>query len=487
MSHQQSLDEIIAEALRLGCPPDQLANYTRAGLILQPRQYAASAAARLCDLPGGPTMIGFGGARCGGKSHWLLAQVAADDCQRYPGLKVLLLRKSGKANREAFEDLRLRLFTNLKHTYSASTGVLIFDNGSRIFIKHYQHENEINNSYLGLEYDVIAIEEATTLTERKVEDIKTCCRTSKSGWRPRIYSTTNPGGVGHDWYYRTFIVPWQTQAETKTRFIQALVQDNKFANPDYEQVLAELTGWRKAAWCDGNWHIESGQFFKTFNHRIHVVSNFNDADAVEWFAAMDYGYTHYTVFLLSCLDINGNLWIVDEHAERGWIPKRHLQAIKDMLLRHRLLVGRPNSQIIGESMKMRMRFDPPCSWRLSHIAVGSDLFARQYDGSTIAAQFRDLGAALCPANTNRVQGWAEILDRLGDPASGVPPTLFFHERCKRLIATLPYLQHDPDHPADVLKADTNDEGLGGDDSADALRYLIATRVPKIYARKLTGV
>jgi hypothetical protein len=480
-------DQYAKDVLAAGCPSDQARNFIRAGLLLQPRQLAASAAARLCDLSNGPTLIGYGGARGGGKSHWLLAQVGADDCQRYPGLKVLLLRKSGKANREAFEDLRQRLFTSLTHSYSATAGVLVFENGSRIVIKHYQHENEINNSFIGMEYDVIAIEEATTLTERKWEDIKTCSRTSKPGWRPRIYSTTNPGGVGHDWYHKTFIIPFDSQAETKTRFIPARVHDNKFTNREYEEILAAQPGWRKEAWYHGNWNIDAGQFFKTFNHGIHVVSNFNDDRAVEWFAAMDYGYTHYTVFLLGCRDINGDLFIVDEHAERGWIPKRHLQAIKEMLLRHQLLFGSPCSQIIGESMKMRMRFDPPSSWHLSRIAVGGDLFARQYDGSTIAAQFRDLGAALHPANTNRVQGWAEILDALGDPASGIPPTLFFHERCKRLIATLPYLQHDPDHPADVLKSDTNDEGLGGDDSADALRYLIATRIPKVHARKLIGV
>ena len=147
-------EKFAQEVRRAGCPPDQIENYTRAGILLQPRQLAGSAAARLCDAPGGPTMIGYGGARGGGKSYWLLAQVGAVDCQRYPGLKVLLLRKSGKTNREAFEDLRQRLFTNLQHTYSAARGVLLFENGSRIVIKHYQHENEIDNSYLGLEYDV---------------------------------------------------------------------------------------------------------------------------------------------------------------------------------------------------------------------------------------------------------------------------------------------------------------------------------------------
>ena len=33
----------------VGCPPDQMDNFERAGVILQERQLAASAAARLCD------------------------------------------------------------------------------------------------------------------------------------------------------------------------------------------------------------------------------------------------------------------------------------------------------------------------------------------------------------------------------------------------------------------------------------------------------
>src|SRR5882672_3397907 len=107
-----------------GCPKDQLKNFLRAGVVLQPRQLAASAAARLCDRAEGPTAIGYGGARGGGKSHWLLAQMGADDCQRVPGLKCLLLRKVGKANMEHFEDLRQRLFSKLKHEFSAYRGML---------------------------------------------------------------------------------------------------------------------------------------------------------------------------------------------------------------------------------------------------------------------------------------------------------------------------------------------------------------------------
>src|SRR5512141_2817521 len=137
-------NQYAADGRAAGCPSDQMEHFIHAGIILQPRQLAASAAARLCDRPDGPTAIGFGGARGGGKSHWLLAQMGADDCQRVPGLKCLLLRKSGKANLENFEDLRLRLFPGLKHSFNSSRGILTFENGSRILAKHYQHEKEID-------------------------------------------------------------------------------------------------------------------------------------------------------------------------------------------------------------------------------------------------------------------------------------------------------------------------------------------------------
>jgi hypothetical protein len=100
------LEAYLDAAIEAGCPEDQYYNFLDAGVLLQERQLFASAAARSCDLPEGPTEIGYGGARCGGKSHWLLSQMAVDDCQRVPGLKCLLLRKVGKSITEQFEDLR---------------------------------------------------------------------------------------------------------------------------------------------------------------------------------------------------------------------------------------------------------------------------------------------------------------------------------------------------------------------------------------------
>ena len=463
-----NLERYLAMGQRAGCPRGQMRNFAQVDVVLQERQLVASAAARLCDRAGGPTAIGYGGARGGGKSHWLLAQMGADDCQRVPGLKCLLLRKVGKANMEHFEDLRRRLFVGLRHDFSAYRGILTFANGSRIIAGHFQSEKDID-AYLGLEYDVVGIEEATTLSSRKHQDISTCCRTSKPNWRPRIYSTSNPGGIGHAWYRARFIVPFQESRETETRFIPARVDDNRFNNPEYRKVLEGLSGWQKRAWLDGNWDIAAGQFFTTFRREVHVVGDFDETRGREWFAALDYGFTHYTVVLLGCADGDGNVFVLDEHAERLWLPQRHAAAIRAMVGRHR--TG-DRALELGD---------------LRRVVAGTDVFSRQSDGTTIAGQYAREGITLKPANMDRVNGWAEVLQRLGDPDAGLRGSLFIHRRCGRLAETLPSLQHDPNRPEDVLKVDADEDGVGGDDAADALRYLVATKSRTVAQRKLRGL
>jgi phage terminase large subunit len=90
-----------------------------------------------------------------------------------------------------------------------------------------------------------------------------------------------------------------------------------------------------------------------------------------------------------------------------------------------------------------------------------------------------------------VNGWAEILQGFGDPEPQcglpIPPNLFIHQRCGRLIATLPSLQHDPNRPEEVLKVDADEDGVGGDDCADALRYLVATKPRTVVAMRLRGL
>lgn len=447
-----------------GVPPDQFANFTKAGIVLSQKQLEFAAAARMADRADGPNEIGFGGAVGGGKTFCMLAQMGADDCQRHPGIKCLLLRKSGSANRENLNDVRIRAFSKLSHSYAASTGTIVFANGSRIISGHFQAEKDIDK-YLGLEYDVIAVEEATTLNAQKYRHISTRNRTSRPGWRPRIYSTTNPGGVGHVWYKHKFITPMKAGKERQMKFVPALPTDNPFNNPEYVPNLQRiLSGWERRAWLHGDWDIAAGQYFTSFRLDVHKINSFDDTKAVQWFAALDYGFTHYTVVHLGCEDSDGNVFIVDEHAARGWLPERNAEAIHQMLMRHRLNVR-----------------------SLARFSCGNDLFAKESTGKTIAQQYADLGIDMTPANVDRINGASEILKLLGDPEAKIPVRLKIHNRCPLLLEQLPEMQHDPKRPEDVLKTDADSNGEGGDDAYDAARMLLATRTHRVTARKLGGL
>jgi phage terminase large subunit len=373
-----------------------------------------------------------------------------------------------KGAAEQFDDMRRKLLGNLRHEWRAQKGELSFATGSRVIIGHYNDERDIDK-YMGIEYDVINLGEATQLPFSRVQGIRGCLRTSKPNWRPRMYLDTNPGGVGHRWYRGMFIVPWLEKRETTTRHVQVTVDDNKFVDSEYKSTLQSYTGWMRKAYLDGDWDIAAGQYFTTFRREVHVVEDFDDSRAVEWFAALDYGFAHYTVVLLGCRDGDGNIFIVDEHAERLWLPQRHAAAVKAMLARHTF----SNRRLEIADLK--------------RIVAGADVFSRQSDGTTIAAQYSRLGISLRCANTDRVNGWAEILQRFGDVEGGVKPTLFIHKRCGRLLETLPALQHDPNRPEDVLKVDCDEDGIGGDDAADVLRYLVATKSRAVTQRKLRGL
>lgn len=149
------------------------------------------------------------------------------------------------------------------------------------------------------------------------------------------------------------------------------------------------------------------------------------------------------------LDDEGHLYVVGEHGERRWLVERHVTAIRAMLTR----LG------IEEH-------------RLGAWVAGSDVFAKKQSGGTVADDYAKVGIKLKPANMDRINGAAELLRRLGDVGADPPiaPTMSIFSTCPRLIESIPSMIHDPNRPEDVLKVDTDDDGLGGDDFYDAARY-----------------
>lgn len=440
-----------------GLPQDSLERFLRAGYVPQPKQIDFHAAARTCDFPDGPTQVGFGGARGPGKSHALFAQAVIDDMQRFPGLKVLYLRKIQKNAKEQFEDLRRSVLRNVKHSFK--NGVLEIPNGSRMFLGHFRHEKDID-SYLGIEYDLIIIEEATTLSQGKYQALRDSNRSSK-GFRPRMYLSTNPGGVGHSWFKAKFIVPARDQQargvpqEGDTRFIFGTVDDNKFNDPGYTKKLEENTGWKLRAYRYGDWDIAAGQFFTTWSHEHHVIKPFPIPAHWPSWGCLDYGRTHPTA-VYSLRENEGTIYVTGEYCAAQRLPVQHAPEIKAMFLRQGTAIEKVRPFVAGE-----------------------DVFATRGDerGRTIAKQYEQYGINFGHANMDRINGAGELLMLLGDVHADKPiePRIQIFDTCVRLIECIPTLQHDPHRPEDVLKVDVDEEGRGGDDPYDSLRYGIMVK------------
>lgn len=263
------------------------------------------------------------------------------------------------------------------------------------------------------------------------------------------------GGVGHQYLKKKFYKPFIEGKETATRFIPATVYDNRKVNKGYRANLEQLTGWKRKAWLDGSPDVLAGQFFSTFRADIHTkpAADIHLMPTARFWCSLDYGFTHYTACYL-LMEYDSMIHVLAEHAARKQAVQTHATAIKAMLERFGLTLQ-----------------------NLDSFVAGSDVFAQRgaANGETIADQYKAEGIRLTEANTERINGAAQILKLLGDEENDIAPQIVISRNCVRLIECLPILEHDPNRPEDVKKVDTDENGNGGDDFYDAARYGIMAR------------
>lgn len=449
---KQDIFNFIKQAQAMGLPADQVVNFAKGRYVPQPKQMEFHYWARQADHDTGPSWIGYGGARGPGKSHASFAQIALDDCQRVDDLKGLFLRSVGGAARESFEDLITKVLFASPYEYKATRGTVHFQNGSRILMGGFRDDSTIAK-YIGIEYDFIVVEEATLLSNHKIDLLLGSLRTSKKNWRPRAYFTTNPGNVGHGAFKRRFIMPMRAGKEKQTKFIQANVYDNKFVDAGYLAYLEGLTGWMREAWLEGSWEIAAGTFFTNWDRKMHVIDNFVETGLPygwDYWLAIDYGYNHWTViYLLARGRSDGIFYLIDETVARFKLVPEIAADITSMLQKYGL-----------------------STHDLEGFYGSPDLTAVRggYTRTSISDQFAEHGYKIQPAVTDRINGAAKMLQLFGNPSKGVPPTLFVTDLCTQFIECIPNLIHDPSRPEDVLKVDANSAGIGGDDPYEAARY-----------------
>ena len=436
----RSLENYVRAAAAAGLPRGQLENFIGRGYVSQPSQLPFHALARQSDMPGGPAMIALGGSRGGGKSHAVMAQVAIDDCQRVPGLKWLFLRKIKLGAAESMSDIIRKLLMYTPHTYAESTDTVDFPSNSRILIGGYKDPGDIDK-YIGIEYDGIAIEDATQLSEKKIVMIRGSLRTSRpaSEWIPRLYLSFNPGGIGWSYIKRTFITPWRAGAETSTRFIPSSYLDNKFIDDRYREFLGELTGDLARAWREGDLDVYEGQAFPTFRTERHVIDPFEIPYHWPRWRAIDWGYAAPFVCLwLTKNPDNGRIYVYREYHATLMTDPQQARTIKSLT---------PKSESIS------FTYADPSMWAKKSqediVTSTADVYMKE-------------GVYLTKADNDRISGKRKVDRFLADLPDGKPGLLIFRN-CTYLAETIPELPRDEHNPEDV-------DSQADDHAYDTLKY-----------------
>ena len=433
---------VIDAGVEAGCLPDQIETFISRSYIPLPWQWEFHAQARQADLTGGPVDIGLGGARGPGKSHAVLSQAGLDDCQRVSGLKGLFLRQTGIAAKESFDDLVNKVLRG-RVPYTKFGHILKFEGDSRIVLGGFQDQNDIDK-YIGIEYDFIIVEELNQLTEDKYTKLRGSLRTSKPNWRPRMYTSFNPGGIGHSFVKQRYIIPHKEGTQKETRFIGSTYRANPYLNVEYIDYLESLSGNLGRAWREGEWDLFAGQAFDELGS-IHVIKPFRLPDNTRFLAGYDYGYAHPFAFILLAITPDKKVYIIDYLWENKKRPDEQAKRIVDKL---------------GE-------------YEIPHIYIyaGTDIWSNKEGRDTIYEQLRNgVGkrATFVRAYTDRKQGVAEMRKLIAwrNTQSGDPQLKFF-ENCLPVFEQIREMQADEKKLEDVIKVNANENGLGGDDLFDA--------------------
>lgn len=386
----------------------------------------------------------YGGARGGGKS-WALRRKLIGLCLRYPGIRCLLVRRSYaelKANhvRPLLDEYGTLL------SYSEGNKLLTLPNGSSISLGYCAGTRDVLR-YQGQEYDIIAIDEATQLSEYQFSIFKACLRGTSDAPR-RMYLTCNPGGIGHAWVKRLFVERNFREDENPDdyRFISAQVYDNPVllkADPDYVRQLESLPQKLRDAWLHGSWDVFEGQFFSEFNPDVHICSREKIPDELQYFVAFDYGFDMLAALLMG-YDSMGNLFVVKEFCQ-------------------------PNLTLSEAARQVALL----CRGRDVRYAVASpDLWNRRQDSGKSGFEVMQPVAGMppmCAADNRRVPGWRVLREYL-TPANGAP-ALRISSVCDELIRSMPALLCDAMRPEDA-----SDEPHAVTHAPEALRYAVMSRV-----------
>jgi hypothetical protein len=403
----------------------------------------------------------FGGAAGPGKSHALRFEVLKW-ALLIPGLQAYIFRRTLPELEKNHILPSLQQFPRDIGRYRSDKNRWHLHNGSIIFFGYCQYEKDVF-SYQGAEIHILAIDELTTFSEFIYDYLRGRTRTTLDippqfqHKIPGIYTSSNPGGVGHAWVKRRWIdtaKPYQCKRAPDDeggmlrQYIPGRLQDNPILlerDPNYINRLNALPEPYRTAYMDGDWNIFLGQMFE-FNSKDHVIKPIPIPDTAPLYMTLDLGFARpYSV----------GWWWFDEDGRAyrfaelyGCMPNQPDTGLRqgDDEIAEEIAA---KEQSLGIDRPV-IRIAPPDAW-----AKKPDYVHGGQSPST-AATFARHGITLQQGNPDRVMKIRQFHARLRVPRDDRKnrigtPMLQVYDCCADFIRTIPLLQSDPNKPEDVDK------------------------------------
>lgn len=420
--------------------------------------------------------IGYGGAAGGGKTESLLRELLRQ--VHKPGYKAVFFRRTYPELENSAIDRAFQIYPQhggepkdkgrkwqfkTKGTYS------------QIIFSHLEHDSDVHK-YQSTQFDVIALDEATSFTEYQYTYMRSRIRGTDPDIQRYYLLATNPGNIGHTWFKSRFIdgkepfkkYGFKIQGEEEIQgdvnekdiltrvFIPAKVWDNPTLvqnDPQYISRLKSLDSVTRRMLLDGDWDVFAGQYFSDFRRNVHIIEPFAIPEGWKRFVGIDYGSSAAYAAVFVAFDYDGNCYVYNEYYQKGKTAYQNAKGVQDLYWDKERDI--PKDKISAFFM------DPS--------VFGG---VRTENGETIADITKNArpvdgfhGLPIRPAANRRVDGWNTVKEFLNE-VNGRPKLRIFRN-CTNLIQYFPQMIFDKYNPEDL---DTTME----DHILDALRYVLQT-------------
>jgi hypothetical protein len=288
----------------------------------------------------------YGGGAGSAKTDVLLIYALVHGWHKHPGFKQVFMRRTFPELRNEVIPRSRQLYPKFGATLNKSDMAWTFpapdqfggrgmtNAGAMIFLGQCEDENDVHK-YDSMEINLFTPDELTSFLEFIYLYVGfTRVRTSIKELPAIIRAAGMPGGVGHTFVNKRFVLPAPPgtiivgRGGVKRIYIHATLADNPHIDPGYRQSLEALPEAEKRAKLYGDWDSYSGQVFDEFRDRaypdepenaLHVIDEF---EIPAWWPRIvigDWGFAAMTWIGWGAISPSKRLYI---YREQWWVKTK---------------------------------------------------------------------------------------------------------------------------------------------------------------------